>query len=369
MIYFVAISLSVFFAWLLGRVKGNAQPLCLLAAVLIPSLVWGIRSTDMGYDVNLYGLPIWNYSAKLHSFDYSGVQWGYSIEKGYLFLNYVTTRFFQDIHWLFFILAFCSCFAVLSSLIWSDFRKVAWLGYAYYLLIFFPRTINIVRQGFAMAILVAAISAFFQRKWKIYICLVLVGTLIHNSAIIALSFPVIYLILKNNNGIFRQLLLALIVLTCTIFAESILSQFFLFNDKYDVYLNGTFKPHFSIFSLINFPFIAVFFFYYKSFRRKFSFFPEEVFFLIAGMILCQLSWIIAVYMMRVAQPYNIFIIFAPMLLVSWLEQKKNNMTPLIKSFFFFFALLYFVLVFVVNGESGIYPYQSELLDYALDQLL
>ena len=125
MIYFVAISLSVFFAWLLGRVKGNAQPLCLLAAVLIPSLVWGIRSTDMGYDVNLYGLPIWNYSAKLHSFDYSGVQWGYSIEKGYLFLNYVTTRFFQDIHWLFFILAFCSCFAVLSSLIWSDFRKVA----------------------------------------------------------------------------------------------------------------------------------------------------------------------------------------------------------------------------------------------------
>ncbi len=369
MIYFAAISLSVFFAWLLGRVKGMFQLPCFLAAVLIPSLVWGIRSTDMGNDVNLYALPIWNFSQELTLFDY-GSYYGSHIESGYLLLNYILTRFFVDIHWMLFILAFCACFAVLFSLFRSEFKNVAWLGYAYYLLIFFPRTINIVRQGFANALLVAAAVALFQRKWKTFCVLVLLGSSFHNSAMVAISFPIIFFIFKKKNSSFRQIALSIVVLVCTLFAQSFFSHLLFFNDKYEIYLNGSFKPHFTIFSLINIPFIAIFFLYYKSFRAKFTFFSEELFCLISGVILGQLSWIVAVYMARVSQPYNLFIIFAPMMFVLWIKQRYNKETVcLAKILSVSYAILYFILVFVINGESGVYPYQSEIADHLLQNIL
>lgn len=363
MTYLSSIFLAIFFSWAFVRVKGVLRYICFVLAILFPALIWGLRSTDLGCDVNLYALPIWNYSLGLRTLDYSAVSWGHSIEFGYMLLNFLLTRVFDDIHWLLFFLAVVACVAVLATLVRTEFRNVAWMGYAYYLLMFFPRTVNIVRQGFAMAILVVAASAFLHRKWKTYVAFVCLASLFHNSALLALSFPLIYYFLRKNNSKTRQIVLSVVCLICVLAGQVLFSNFLFLNDKYAVYLDGTFKPHFTIFSLINVPFILIFYMYYSSFKKFFSFHPIELFLLIAGTLLGQLSWIVSVYMARVAQPYNYFLIFAPMMLLMWTKARKAPvLTKMAKIVCLLYALAYFWVVFYINGESSLFPYRSEIIE-------
>lgn len=367
MIYAITISLSVLFAWCSGISKGISKQIFLFLAILLPAIIWGVRSTLMGVDVQLYAEPIWNMSQNLTKFDYTHTQFENSIEKGYLVLNFLLSRVFKDIHWLFFILSFISCFSVLYTFTKSEYSKKAWLGYAFYLLIFFPTTINLVRQGFAMSLLVPAYLALFYKKWKSFFAFVIIAALFHNSALIALSFPLIYLVLKNKDGRIRQYILAIILLVGTFGWQFITPYILLINDKYEIYLNNTFKPHFTIFSLVNVPFIIFFLKKYRTFKKKCDYFSLEVFFLIAGTITSQLGWIAAVYMARVALPYNYFILFAPMMLMQWIKQEKNDWTS---KFFQFglalFATTYFFLWFYINGVDCVFPYKSEILDQLLE---
>ena len=362
MIYLVSISIAVLCAWCLNHTKGFIWYVFFVMAIFVPALVWGVRSINMGIDVNLYALPIWEYSKNLRTFDY-GSLYGGKIEPGYLLINFALTRIFDDIHWLLFILAFLACFFVLQGLVNFELRNYAWIGYATYLTLFLPRTINLVRQGFAMAILIAAISAFFQRKWKLYCSLTLLATLFHNSSLIAFSFPVAYLIFRKKNGSLRQISMSIIIIVIMLLSQTILSHLLFLNDKYEIYLNGSFKPHFTIFSLTNLPFIITFGLYYKSIKKRFSYFAEELFMLIAGVVFSQLSWVVAVYLARVAQPYNIFIVFAPMLLLTWVKDRFGpKVVDLMKVCILLYVSAYFFLVFFVNGESSIFPYYSEPLD-------
>jgi len=362
MIYFLPSIIAVFFSFFLSRTKGISWYIFFLLAVLLPSIPYGFRSVTVGVDALVYAEPIWDYAKNLQSFNF-GSYWGKNIETGYLFINYILANHVSQIQWLFFTLAIFACFTVLKAIWSSDFKSETWLGYAFYLLIFFPESANAIRQGFASAFLIGASLAVFQKKWKTFFFYVLIASLFHNVALLALSYPCISYIFNKSNSKIRQYIWSIVLISCVFGGQVIFSQLAVINDKYSIYLDGTFDPHFTIFSLVNLPFIILFFAYYKPLKKLFSYHPIEVYMLIAGLVLSQLSWIVSVYLARVAAPFNLFLIFAPMILLKWIKQKNKKFKSITAFACIAYAIGYFWLVYYVCGIDSLFPYQSEFINF------
>ena len=372
MIYLISFLFSSLGAYWAGRTKGNLLFLWALFAILFPATLFGLRSSKMGVDVDLYVLPIWNYAQNLHFFDFGG-NYGEKIEKGYLLLNYLLAMLFDDFHWILFAVSFISCASVLFALIKSEFKNVAWLGYAYYLLVFFPWSVNLTREAPSNAILFIACMAFLKCKWKNFFIFTLAAILFHNSALVALSFPIIYFTINKIKINYAYVSLIVFLVICIGVGQILFPQYFsihallslalVINAKYSIYLDGSFKPHFTIFSLVFVPFIVVFVVYYKSLKKTYPYLPLVLAMLCISTFLGQLSWMISNYIARVASPYKLFGIIAPMMLLEWVKKKGNNkITFFVQFVLVLYALIYFLLVFFVTDQGGVFPYQSETID-------
>ncbi len=370
MIYIVWFSISIWFSFILGKVKGKLWLVCFAQATLIPAVLIGVRSENLGVDMRLYGSPVWNIAQGLKEFDFSRTAYSTSVEKSYLFLNYVFSRFFTDVHWLLFFLAFVSCGLVLYVLHKSDYPKVAWLGYMYYLFIFFPRSVNLVRQGFSIAFLFAATHFFLKKKWIMYVFFVVVAYLLHHSAVIALLLPLISWYMKGKNkklksiGLISFCLLG--VLSFKFWGKIIL----FFGDKYTVYLDGSYKPHFTLFSLMNIPFIAFILVYLKKLKLFRDYASLILAMLIVGLCFAQMS-MISVYLIRISTFFDLFAIWAAMMIFSFTMQNINDQRKKKLSYVFLtlYPIVFFVGYFLLTGQGNVYPYESELLDYLMGKVL
>lgn len=367
MIYLVLFSLSAFFVSLLNQTKGLIRSILLLFSILLPSILFGLRSTSMGIDTQVYVEPIWNIAQSVNSFDFGDSHFA-KAESGYLFLNYVLSSCFDDIHWLYFTIAFVSCSAVLMALLKSEFADYAWLGYTYYLFLFIPSSVNLIRQGPSNALLFVACIAFLQEKWKKFLSFVLLATLLHNSALIALSFLVIYYVLKKNEKK-GMLVMIGVALFCSVCGQIVFSKFAMFNEKYLIYVNGSFSPHFTIFSLVFIPFVILFALYYESFKKMFPYTPLVLIMLIYATIFYQLSWIVSVYLARVADPYKYFGIVAVMMILKWVKEKNRKNLHIVTYALIVYALMYFWLAFNVAKQGGVIPYKSEIVDGIIGGIL
>lgn len=363
MIYFIPSILAVFCAYMLNHTKGFFWYVFFSFAILLPSIIYGCRSVTVGTDALVYAEPIWDYAMSIQTFDF-GPYWGKNIEFGYLLLNYILAMQFTHIQWLFLFLATVACFVVLKSFINSEFKSEAWLGYAFFLFIFFPESANAIRQGFASAFIIGASNAMFQKKWKNFFILIAIAALFHNVSLLALSFPLITYIFNTKNSKIRQYFWGILLILFVLCGQFIFSQLVFLNDKYAIYVDGTFDPHFSLFSLINLPFIFLFMVYYKPLRNLYSFHATEVYMLIVGLIFSQLSWTASVYLARVAGPFNLFLLFAPMMILKWIKIKKIKHLKAVVIFAnLAYAISYFWLAYYVSGIDSLFPYRSEFIDF------
>lgn len=363
MTYIVFFAISICFAALLNKTKGWLWFTCFLLSVLIPSVLFGIRSETLGMDMRLYGTPIWDISQNLKSFDFSRTAYSTSVEKSYLFLNYFLAHFFTDIHWLLFFLALIECVLVLSILLKSDFSKISWLGYSYYLFIFFPRSINLIRQSFSVAFLFASSYFFLKKKWKWYFLFTAIAFCFHQSSIIAFLWPLIFWYIKGRNsklkicGLFVVGLLG--VVTFRYWGNLIL----FLGDKYSVYVDGSYKPHFTIFSLINVPFVCFLLMSLKKCKLQFEYSVLILSFLIIGICCAQMS-MISVYLIRISTFFDLFLIWASMM--AWKTIQGDALEKRSKKVVRFglltYPLLIFLGYFIFTGQGNIHPYISELFN-------
>ena len=364
MIYGVCFSLSVLFAFIVTKTKGLLCYLSAFFAILFPSALFGIRDNTLGCDVLLYVDPIWDYALSLKYFDFSAIYWGNTIEIGYLFLNFVLTRFFDDVHWFYFIASFLSCCFVFLGLYRKKLQFPIWLGFASYLLIFFPRSINIVRQSFSLAIILFAYDYALKKQWLKYIFWVFVASLFHKSSFVAILIPVIISVIGDSKNQVRLILPIVVGALLLLFFERYYNYLLFFvDDKYSIYFDGTFKPHFTLFSLFNIPFIIFFFFFYKKMRIEYPEVSLLLVLLCLGFLWDQLSWVVSVYLARLSAVFNLAYIYSSMILVAWFSRHfSRRVTFVVRWGVLFYNVLYFILCFIVAGQSGIYPYSSEIID-------
>jgi len=320
--------------------------------------------------MRLYGLPIWEIAQDLKSFDFSQTAYSSSVEKGYLLLNYFLSRRFADVHWLLFFFALIESVFVLVVLLKSDLKRFAWLGYLYYLFIFFPRSVNLIRQSLSFAILFVSSYFFLKRKWKPYFLFTTIAFCFHHSSVIAFAWPLMYWYMKGGNNKLK---------ICSLFALGALGivsfkywgfVMFYLGDKYSVYMDGTFKPHFTFFSLVNVPFILFFWTFFKSIKQKIDYTIPLLSLLIVGFCCAQMS-MISVYLIRISTFFDLFLIWAAMIV--WDFSKENilnkNKVTLVRLGLIFYPILFFCGYYIYTGQNNICPYISEIFDQLWTSIL
>lgn len=214
-------------------------------AILIPSIVAGIRASSVGYDVSVYVDSSFELASSMNSLS-TFIEWSY-LEVGYSTLVYIISRITNDVHWLYFISEIIIISFVYLTLYKQRKNIPLYLGYATFLCLFYNGTLNLCRQSIAIAIF---LYSFYTMKEKKYIRTAILFALalsFHNSAIVAL--PVYFVILFAQFHISSQIkflvyfITSIILIACMLNYESVIN--FLANDlgilssKYTEYLGNS----------------------------------------------------------------------------------------------------------------------------------
>lgn len=170
--------LNIVLAWIAQ--KENRKDVLLLAALTM-TLVAGLRATSVGIDTAQYTEQF--RLLKLGRFDLV-----YAMEKSFMYLCSILMIIFRDAHFLFAIFAAVTHGFVLLRL-W-DFKEDICLPWsvACYQIMFFPESLNVMRQLIAIAIVFYATRYISKKKYTRFLVYVGVAFLFHNSALIGLGF-------------------------------------------------------------------------------------------------------------------------------------------------------------------------------------
>lgn len=212
-----------------------------LLAVLPPIIIAGLRDSTVGSDMELYIVPIFNGIASngqnlIEFFDSYP-----DIERGYLFLNYVIAQLTDQP----FVLLLCIHILIIiplyvTAMKWRKYLSPVLFIFIFYM-IFFQESFSIVRQSIALSFSMLGLTLFLRPQIDIeekidtgvcrYVysgmCLV-IAFLFHLTAVIALSFPIIYYVI-NRFSLRQTYVLYIVVALLTV-------AFFLYFDEFLIWM-------------------------------------------------------------------------------------------------------------------------------------
>lgn len=181
-----------------------------ILAVLPPILIAGLRDSTVGSDMELYIVPIFNGIASNGQNLEEFIDSYPFMEFGYLLLNYVVA---QVTDWPFVLLTCIHILIIIplyvTAMKWRDYLSPVLFMFIFYM-IFFQESLSIVRQSIAMSFSMLGLTLFLKpqidteekietgvRRY-VYsgVCLV-IAFLFHQTAVIALSFPIIYFVVDR----------------------------------------------------------------------------------------------------------------------------------------------------------------------------
>ncbi len=178
--------------------------------IMILSIFAGVRDLTIGTDVNVYGANWFQIACDCQSFeDYISLI--NTTDIGYLFINYIVSRFTTNVNvFLFIIQLICNSLVIITLYKYRE-RCPFWLSLLTYLSIFYCRTFNILRQSIALSILFYSIKYLYKNKNLKYLIAIIISSLFHYTAV----FGVVILVLKRiceSKSKYKNLYLLLIFL-------------------------------------------------------------------------------------------------------------------------------------------------------------
>lgn len=176
-----------------GRQSRIGAALCILIAVLIPSIVAGMRDVSIGTDTQGYVTKIFNSTVAsggsasqiYHSF-------GGTYQIAYVALAQIG-HVIPDIHAFLFVVALVTFGVAAIAFNVFDRAHMA-VPYLVYLLLNFNQSMNNSRQSVAISFGLLAAAALLRKRRVLMIVALVLAFLFHKSAIVLLSYIPIYLI-------------------------------------------------------------------------------------------------------------------------------------------------------------------------------
>ena len=336
------------------------------AVISVTVLNW-VRDYSIGTDVLYYGNKTFTMSYMTNSFleyfnyceHYIGMH-----EIGYAFLNYAVSRFSHSAHDLYLVIGLITNgFAYATACRCRKFCPVplAWLTY---LLVFYPTSLNMLRQSLAIVILAYAFCGIGKIGWKRYLIWVAVAFTMHQSAVCGVALLPLYTLLKkceNEQGdgmseAKRALAISVAFISVVaVFSTAfgVLSDLGVLPAKYDQYLEASSEDK-SLTNpiLIRLPFVLLAVWLILRYRERIG--ALEL--CLAVFILCEFSLLplqnVSVAAFRISLYFGIFKIVAYPMLLYRLDIPKWMSVPL------FLAYIVFIFVFqiVISGNGEVYPF-------------
>lgn len=355
---------------MVSRYKNNRRigMAILFWVILVFSIVAGIRDYNVGTDISYYVLPVFN-SAKINDFQ---MYWNLNskmIEPLYLLLTYFVSLISDNVHLLMGILSFLvTLFVVLRMIDYKESKKM-WMGIFVYNFIFFPISLNLMRQSVAMSILFYSTRYIFSKEMNVR--KFIVGTIFsmgfHFTGAIGFFLLILQVYFKKNYQKKEIISMEIVMKTIFIIAAMIVCVFLFdriidiivplssFTQKYSsYYVSGGTRIDFNPL-LIRLPFIIIIFLNRKDFYKK----QPENYLLFMLMICDALTSLLRSYSTALYRISIYFAYYKMLAIPNFISACKAN-----KRLFWsvvLCVLLYSIWVYqiIIQGNEQVYPYSVD----------
>lgn len=334
---------------------------CTVLAILLPSILAGVRDYTIGTDILVYGNAWFDRALITNSLiEYISYAVPRDIGAGYALINWISAHIIGNAHFLYFILSLlCNILAYLGLKKNEALLDVPFGMFAYYC-IFYCRTYNILRQSIAVMIIFWGFWFIRQKKIGSYIITVFVAMLFHSSAIIGIIIYVLYWI---SNSKLRRINKILTIVGCIIgillYSQIIefLININLISERYELYINDTGGGggYIRIFLLCA-PLIGVILVMLKPQYHRTNEFSALCIYAILSLLISILAFRLS-SISRIAYYFDIHFVYVWAMVGDKLKynfrinQKNSN-----KLIIGCYLLLYWIYVFVIRNSGEVFPY-------------
>lgn len=382
-IYVICFIISVLLFYLAYKINGVfLKKIFVIIAILIPSILAGLRYETIGTDINVYVKPIYEIATHSSSFvEYYSTRWNNGMNKisqfeiGFVSLIYVIAKVFKNFQVVLFFIELIIClFLYLGLRKYSFIKKYIWLGMLVFYAMFYNISLNIMRQFIGISIAFWGLSSIINKEEKCnikFIISTVVSILFHKSCVLGLFVFAIYKIMNSkyksekrikiiNYYINVNKLLTFVIIIIGIIITNNLSLFFdLFKElgvnKYNNYIKNGVLINVSMILKMT-PIIFVFFVVKKNFLED----VKDAWFYVV--VFCLNYFVINnlnttnMYADRIGYIFQIFNVISFPLLMNSVKIKNNK--NIISFIMISFLFLYWWHCFIYHGWNQTYPYRA-----------
>ena len=157
----------------------------LIISATILSVLAALRADTIGTDINTYVLRFFNGARSYDSFiKYLSFYPLDYVEPGYKFINFIISRFTDDIRILHFAIAFFDISFIFAYL-WENRKKMSIsMGLLVFMLMLYNIGFNAVRQTMAVCVCLYSFNAARDKRLKKFIILIILAFLFHRSSLL-----------------------------------------------------------------------------------------------------------------------------------------------------------------------------------------
>ena len=197
----------------------------MLFAILVPSLVAGLRSLDVGRDIETYITPTIKNSLSMDFVSYmkSPINIGGSLESGFRLLIYAFAHISSSPNFTLFMLQFLTIFFV-SLFTYKNREKMSMtIVMTIYILSFYFYSLTFMRQGLTISIILYATTLFEEKKYLKTLIWFLLGISLHSACILSIIiFGLMYLSQNNRKKNIVYFIYIVVLIISSIFFENII---------------------------------------------------------------------------------------------------------------------------------------------------
>lgn len=362
MIYLLVFLISTYFIYLGEKNykknnKKTAVVFCLIA-ILLPSLLAGLRIEGIGTDTLYYVKA--NFKVAVASKSFQQFNNAYELELFYNLLVYFVSRFTNNIHVLYFLIQTIIMFFVYRACYNERKNVPMWLSFLLFLLLYYNRSLNMVRQSIALAIILYAYKYIKEKKLLKYIIFVIIASFFHKTALLSLIIYFMVALIKGKEKFLYKIFILLISILFLIGYQEIM--FFLIGleiipNKYLFYVTGSQSTILLIELIRKIIFLGIFTLFGKALYKI----NEENHILKYFMNLDIVLYLVGIYA-NYAQRISYYLGYFDIFLIAQLPNccKKGVSKQIIYALIVIFFVSYWLMYYVILGYDSTFPYISIL---------
>lgn len=336
-------------ALLLAHISSKINRFTLLfVAIILLTIVSGFRDYSVGTDTHTYHYVFNHYT--------SNMEYTYGQERGFLEISRIVVSIFRNDRAMFVTCSFITNFMIIAFLWKLRNQYSLTLMFFFYITLFYPDTMNIMRQYLGASIVFYYTYLLKKRKYIIHILIITIcGIIFHRSIFIAVSITILWYVLYDRSDYRKIKVFVLTLLSLPFILNPIINTF----DEYSWYfVDGSLSL--GIMIILNICVYLIYCCIYSTRVKNKLDFNEICIdkFLIYTYGISLLFNLIGCYYDQMGRIGLCFSLFKIPLYARMCSNNKYRQFFIVVNVIL--ALYYIIVRVVINGECGVFPYSMNI---------